>query len=210
MIFGNRIFFSISILVLVCAVFSGCATAKKFVPWGKSNSDADALMRVDGSGEDRETSSNPEPSARDSMKRVDLSVPSIERDQVAIVDPTKFRSSSVARSGADAIATSASPAEGAASDADTGADDWGRGVQQAIHSRWVQPRGPNIPTDFSCDVMVKLTPFGGVDDVKIVRSCGDVALDASIETAIRESSPLPTPKDPANFSDTLMLTFTPR
>ena len=197
-------------MLLACVVLDGCATAKKLVPWGTSNSDANVATQINGSGHSRETSSNREPSPDASTKRVDLSVPSIQRDQLAIVDPIKADLTAIAGLGAESTADSAPQADGGKGGANAGADDWGRAVQRAIHSRWLQPRGPNIPTDFSCDVMVKLTPFGGVDDVRIVRSCGDVALDASVETAVRESSPLPTPKNSADFDDTLMLTFTPR
>lgn len=217
---------SIVTVALACVVLNGCATVKKLAPWGESNSDANAATPVesrDGSEtgsavevtktisvDDRDLLSSTKLSSDESTKPVDLAVPRDERDQAAIADPPQSNSATVevpAKKVADAPA--AQP-ENTNSSSSTSADEWGRAVQQAIHSRWVQPRGPNIPTEFSCDVMVKLTPFGGVDDVKVVRSCGDVALDASIETAVRESSPLPTPKDPADFSETLMLTFTPR
>ncbi|MEO6076540.1 MAG: cell envelope integrity protein TolA [Dokdonella sp.] len=221
--YRNRVT-GVVILVLACVVLDGCATAKKLVPWSHADGDAKKTSKVDPRDDSeprvanrppatpstvgREMSSKSELSSDESNKPVDLSVPRVERDQSAIAYSPQSNSVSVV--GADAGTASTLSAESSISNGSTGADEWGRAVQQAIHSRWVQPRGPNIPTDFSCDVRVKLTPFGGVNDVKIVRSCGDVALDASIETAVRESSPLPTPKDPADFSDTLLLTFTPR
>ena len=215
---------SVITIVLACVVLDGCATVKRMVPWGKSRSDASATIPVESrdaseigaadepskttSVGDRNTTSESDPSSVESIKPVDLTVPRVEHDHALIVDQPQSEATKVANS--DAVATSALSAENPTGDGSSGADDWGRAVQQAVHDRWVQPRGPNIPTDFSCDVMVELTPFGGVDDVNIVRSCGDVALDASIETAVRESSPLPTPNDPADFSESLLLTFTPR
>ena len=211
-------------LLLACVVLDGCATAKKLVPWGTSDSDANATTPVepsDGSetatadepattkpADDRDLTLRSETLSDQSTKPVDLTVPRVERGQAAISDPPQSDFAKV--SDADGTATSAPSAENPNNDGSTGVEEWGRAVQQAIHGRWTQPRGPNIPTDFSCDVMVKLTPFGGVDEVEVVRSCGDVALDASIETAVRDASPLPTPKDPADFSNTLLLTFTPR
>ena len=220
MAYRNRIT-GVVILVLACLVIDGCATVKKLVPWGKSDSAAKATTSTEtseqtgASGEpakakaidDQDPSLRSETSSDQSAGSVDLTVPRVERGQSAIADPPKTNLANVS-GGVDA-ATSVQSAESPPEDGSTGSGDWGRAVQQAIHNRWVQPRGPNIPTDFSCDVMVKLTPFGGVDDVEIVRSCGNVALDASIETAVRDSSPLPTPKDPADFSETLLLTFTP-
>ncbi len=221
----NRIASAV-IVVVACVMLDGCATVKKVVPWGKSDSVSSAAKPVElrddsetgAAGDtlktvpadDRDSSSNSLPSSATPSKPVDLSVPHVQRDQSPIADPLKSHSANVAESSMDPGATPARPAEDPSGNGSTGADDWAGAVQQAIHRRWVQPRGPNIPTDFYCDVMVRLTPFGGVDDVKVVRSCGDVALDASIETAVRDSSPLPTPKEPADFSDTLLLTFTPR
>lgn len=223
MVHRNRVA-SVAVIVVACVVLEGCSTVKRMVPWGTSRSDANVTIPVEPSDAleigaadeptkampvgDRNPSSRSEPSSDESINPVDLNVPRVERDQAAIIDPPQSEATTVAN--ADAVATSALSAKNPTGDDSSGVDDWGRAVQQAVHNRWVQPRGPNIPTDFSCDVMVKLTPFGGVDDVEIVRSCGDVALDASIETAVRESSPLPTPKDPADFSESLLLTFTPR
>ena len=214
------------IAVLACAVLGGCATMKNLVPWGKSDTDSAAKNEPqDDAGkasvdhaaksvppENRDVSSSSEAQPPQPTSPVDLSVPRVQRNQAAIADQSKSETATADQSGNDReAATPSNPqSAGSTSNGSAGADDWGQAVQAAIHRRWVQPRGPKIPTDFSCDVMVKLTPFGGVDDVKVVRSCGDVALDASVETAVRDSSPLPRPKDPADFSDTLMLTFTPR
>lgn len=228
MAYRNRIA-SVVIVVVTCVTLDGCARVKTLVPWGKSGSDASATTSAQTPGDagastandpsksqppgDRDVSSDSRSSSDTidaSTAPVDLSVPRVPRNQSAINDPLNADPATVAGSTTNSAATSAPQSVNPASNGSTGVDDWGRVVQQAIRSHWIQPRGPNIPTDFSCDVMVKITPFGGVDDVKVVRSCGAVALDASIETAVRDSSPLPTPKDPADFSDTLSLTFTPR
>lgn len=217
---------SAAIVVLACFLLDGCATVKKLVPWGTSDNETTTTRESNddaGTGPANNTSTTASPDNRDSssssesrspkpMSPIDLSVPRVQRDQAAIADQPKSETVTTTQSGSDteAAGPSISQPAGSTGNISAGADDWGRAVQEAIHRRWRQPRGPKIPTEFSCDVMVKLTPFGGVDDVKVIRSCGDVALDASIETAVRDSSPLPTPKNPADFSDTLLLTFTPR
>lgn len=214
------------IAVLACAVLGGCATMKQLVPWGKSDTvstatneshdDVGTTSAADGTKKlppaNGVDSTSRESKPRRPTSPIDLSVPRAQRDQAVPSgqSPSEMGTADRSRNDTEAAIPSTSKLAGSKSDVSAGAGDWGRAVQEAIHHRWVQPRGPKIPTEFSCDVMVKLTPFGGVDDVKVVRSCGDVALDASIETAVRDSSPLPTPKDPADFSDTLLLTFTPR
>ncbi|MEO7916075.1 MAG: TonB family protein [Dokdonella sp.] len=197
----SRLAVGIVVAICACVVLDGCATVKRIVPWGNSDSEASTSSSA---GQRDET----QPTAGEAAAKpvVDLSVPQVDRKQSVIVsDAAALRSATIsAESNSEASASRTDPASLAKS------DDWGRAVQEAIHARWIQPRGPKIPTDFSCDVMVKLTPFGGVDDVKVVRSCGDPALDASVETAVRESSPLPIPTNPDEFSDTLLLSFTPR
>lgn len=209
----------ITVVVFACVVLDGCATLKRIVPWGKSDSEPATSTTTDrrdteASTADTEVSPPLEPNSERPVQphaantSIDLSVPLVDRNQ-PVIDLDDRGDASPSRPPTVGEPVDSSVATNAAGNP-IGADDWGLAVQEAIHRRWVQPRGPKIPTEFSCDVMVKLTPFGGVDDVKMVRSCGDVALDASIETAVRDSSPLPIPKDPADFSNTLLLTFTPR
>lgn len=221
----NRIA-SVVILALACFMLDGCATVKKLVPWGSSDKEPTAAAHSPddakegssnaaatmGSAEHGDGASTSESKSPEPDSHIDLSVPRVQHDQAAMSGQPNSETGTAHHSGRETTASASHrlPSADSTNIATAGADDWGLAVQQAIHRRWVQPRGPKIPTEFSCDVMVKLTPFGGVDDVKVVRSCGDVALDASIETAVRDASPLPIPKDPSDFSNTLLLTFTPR
>jgi colicin import membrane protein len=56
---------------------------------------------------------------------------------------------------------------------------------------------------------VSQLPSGEVLDVRQKRSSGNPALDSAIERAIRKSSPLPKPDDPALFQRTLEIRYRP-
>lgn len=58
-------------------------------------------------------------------------------------------------------------------------------------------------------VEVVQLPSGDVLSVRVLRPSGHARYDAAIERAIRKSSPLPRPSDPALFSRVLRLTFRP-
>ncbi len=71
-------------------------------------------------------------------------------------------------------------------------------ILQAISQHW---RLPGIPDKhLYTDLLVHLAPGGGVLDVQIVKSSGNVGLDNSARVAVFRSSPLPVPQDPQAFA----------
>ena len=67
-------------------------------------------------------------------------------------------------------------------------------ILDAIGRRWIIPQGTNQA--LSCQLLVTLSKDGSVDNVKLLKSSGDLVLDRSAITAIYKASPLPVPQDP--------------
>jgi hypothetical protein len=78
-------------------------------------------------------------------------------------------------------------------------------IQQRVMSRWVQP--PTATTGLECIVNIKQLPGGEVLDVGIGRCNGDEAVRRSIEAAVRNASPLPSPSDPSEFQREIQMEF---
>jgi colicin import membrane protein len=55
--------------------------------------------------------------------------------------------------------------------------------------------------------MIELWPGQVVDDVRLIESSGNKALDDAMERAIRKSSPLPAPPRPEAFERKLRFVF---
>lgn len=85
--------------------------------------------------------------------------------------------------------------------------DWGLLLGEHIARRWLRP--PGLPQGLRCTAQVDILPNGEVISVKIIVSSGNPAFDASVETAIYKSSPVPLPTDPKAFERTLKPVFTP-
>ena len=68
---------------------------------------------------------------------------------------------------------------------------------------------PSIQGNPEAIFVVNQLPSGEVLDVKLKRSSGNSALDATIERAILKSSPLPKPDDPALFQRELTIKYKP-
>jgi len=68
---------------------------------------------------------------------------------------------------------------------------------------------PSIQGNPEAIFVVNQLPSGEVLDVKLKRSSGNTALDDAIERAIRKSSPLPKPDDPALFQRELTIKYKP-
>lgn len=176
--------------IAALATLPGCATLKRWLPGDDDAGSAE--QRTLSSTASTETLQQPakaDEQAAEARRPLDLSVP---RKPVPDATP------GIAYTAADG------------SKAGSTGDDWAVDVHQAIARAWLRPRGPRIPDDFSCDVLVKLTRSGVVEEARIARSCGHPSLDASVLSAVQAASPLPLPRDMADFSDTLLLTFTPR
>jgi colicin import membrane protein len=80
-------------------------------------------------------------------------------------------------------------------------------IRQRVMSRWVQP--PTATSGIECIVNIRQLPGGEVVDVSIGRCNGDAVVRRSIEAAVRQASPLPTPGDPSVFQRNIQLEFRP-
>ena len=85
---------------------------------------------------------------------------------------------------------------------------WYASIVAKIERAWIRP--PSARPGISCTVSVTQVPGGVVSTVR-VESCngGDAALRESVERAVYNASPLPSPPDPALFERNLELTFAP-
>lgn len=64
-------------------------------------------------------------------------------------------------------------------------------IKNRVSANWRQP--PNWAEGNSCDVSVKLIPGGEVIEARVTKSCGNPALNLSVERAVLSASPLPVP-----------------
>lgn len=71
-------------------------------------------------------------------------------------------------------------------------------IRQAISAHWFLP--PNTDKRLYAVLLVRVVPGGAVLDVQIVKSSGSSAFDHSIMTAVYNTSPLPVPSNPDEFS----------
>lgn len=83
-----------------------------------------------------------------------------------------------------------------------------RAIQAHVEQRWYEP--PGIASGMSCTVIVSQIPGGEVVGTRFGACNGSPAVRQSIETAVRNSSPLPAPPEPALFSREVQLVFTPK
>ena len=81
-------------------------------------------------------------------------------------------------------------------------------VADKVRRNWLRPAGS--PAEFSCRVLVHQLPTGDVVDAKVIDSCGNAALDKSVEHAVLKASPLPKPPEQALFEKEIVFTFIPR
>lgn len=81
-------------------------------------------------------------------------------------------------------------------------------IRQTIERHWVRPA--NAEVGLECIVNVRQLPGGEVVDVSIGRCNGDQTVKLSIVSAVRKSSPLPTPRDSSDFDRNLRFIFKPK
>lgn len=83
-----------------------------------------------------------------------------------------------------------------------------RAIQAHVEQRWFEP--PGIGEGASCTVHVSQIPGGEVVGTRFGACNGGEAMRRSIETAVRNASPLPAPPEPALFEREVRLVFTPK
>lgn len=98
-------------------------------------------------------------------------------------------------------------AEQRASASKRGLADYASKIRGKVRGNIVLP--PGIAGNPEAVFEVNQLPTGEVLAVRLKRSSGNPALDASIERAILKSSPLPRPDDPSLFDRTLEIKYRP-
>lgn len=81
-------------------------------------------------------------------------------------------------------------------------------IQEKVRANWLRPVG--TPEEFECEVLVHQLASGDVVEARITKSCGNAALDRSVEAAVQKASPLPPPPDPELFDREIKFKFIPR
>ncbi len=81
-------------------------------------------------------------------------------------------------------------------------------IRQKVEQNWARPA--NAEVGLECIVNVRQLPGGEVVGVSIGRCNGDETVKLSIVSAVRKSSPLPTPRDPSDFDRSLTFIFKPK
>jgi colicin import membrane protein len=83
-----------------------------------------------------------------------------------------------------------------------------RAIQAHVEQRWYEP--PGVAQGLSCTIYVTQIPGGEVVGMRFGSCNGGAAVRQSIETAVRNASPLPAPPEPALFEREVELVFTPK
>ena len=81
-------------------------------------------------------------------------------------------------------------------------------IQAHVEQRWFEP--PGTGPGLSCTVFVSQIPGGEVVGMRFGPCNGGAPVRQSIETAVRNASPLPSPPEPALFEREVQLIFTPK
>lgn len=83
-----------------------------------------------------------------------------------------------------------------------------RAIQAHVEQRWFEP--PGVTQGLSCTIHVMQIPGGEVVGMRFGACNGGAAVRQSIETAVRNASPLPAPPEPSLFEREVELIFTPK
>lgn len=83
-----------------------------------------------------------------------------------------------------------------------------RAIQSHVEQRWYEP--PGGVQGLSCTIFVTQIPGGEVVGMRFGTCNGNAAVRQSIETAVRNASPLPAPPEPRLFEREVKLVFTPK
>ncbi len=83
-----------------------------------------------------------------------------------------------------------------------------RAIQAHVEQRWFEP--PGVTQGLSCTIFVTQIPGGEVVGMRFGTCNGGAAVRQSIETAVRNASPLPAPPEPQLFEREVRLVFTPK
>ena len=79
-------------------------------------------------------------------------------------------------------------------------------IKDRVESNWLRPPGAR---NISCKVRVNQLPGGQITGFRLLGSCGNAAVDRSVEQAIRKSDPLPRAPSDSVFSPEIEFNFEP-
>jgi colicin import membrane protein len=140
----------------------------------------------------------PKPEAKPEPKTPDFS--DMLKREAAERSPRPNNSQQMARA-------AAAEAEQRAAAGKKGLQDYAAKIRGKVRGNIVLP--PNIQGNPEAIFDVNQLPGGEVLEVRLRKSSGNSSLDAAIERAIRKSSPLPPPDDPAHFRRDLEIKYKP-
>jgi colicin import membrane protein len=140
----------------------------------------------------------PKPEAKPEPKTPDFS--DMLKREAAERNPRPNNSQQMARA-------AAAEAEQRAAAGKKGLQDYAAKIRGKVRGNIVLP--PNIQGNPEAIFDVNQLPGGEVLEVRLRKSSGNSSLDAAIERAIRKSSPLPPPDDPAHFRRDLEIKYKP-
>ncbi len=84
---------------------------------------------------------------------------------------------------------------------------WVAAIRRRVEDAWIRPERSQTP--LRCTVYVTLAPGGAVLSARLGTCNGDAAARESILAAVYRASPLPMPRDPADFVSHLRFLFEP-
>lgn len=150
----------------------------------------------------------PEPKKVEPPKPEVKPPPKFDFDKELAKETSQLKSSAKATASAQHMANAAAAeAEQRASSNKRGLADYASKIRGKVRGNIVLP--PSLQGNPEAIFAVDQLPSGEVLDVRLKRSSGNPALDNAIERAIRKSSPLPKPDDPAMFRRDLEIKYKP-
>jgi colicin import membrane protein len=142
----------------------------------------------------------PQPEA----KKAEPRVPDFSRELASETAQLKSRPNASAQQMASAAGAEAAQRAAAGK---RGMEEYAAKIRVKVRGNIVLP--PNIQGNPEAIFVVEQLPGGEILNIRLKRSSGIAALDSAIERAIKKSSPLPEPPDPALFQRTLEIKYRP-
>ena len=146
----------------------------------------------------RKAEPQPEP------KKTEPRVPDFSKELASETAQLKSRPNANAQQMASAAGAEAAQR---ASASKRGMEEYATRIRVKVRGNIVLP--PNIQGNPEAIFVVEQLPGGEILNIRLKRSSGSPALDSAIERAIKKSSPLPDPPDPALFQRTLEIKYRP-
>ena len=142
----------------------------------------------------------PQPEA----KKAEPRVPDFSKELASETAQLKSRPNASAQQMASAAGAEAAQRAAAGK---RGMEEYAAKIRVKVRGNIVLP--PNIQGNPEAIFVVEQLPGGEILNIRLKRSSGIAALDSAIERAIKKSSPLPEPPDPALFQRTLEIKYRP-